>query len=334
MEHRQIMTWRHVTNTNKSSPSKLFLPTMKILIIDSHKGSLKEPQNLHWLNAKRIKDFLVQCGHEVDLIWSYPTVNDEIKSGYDRIVFNHASHYSYVDYAWLQASPEAKIFHITNEYNLGEPRALWMGVKEGRRYEVIANHEPKISKIVEKYINNWHFVNLNALIFNPQDVVAEQSGCIYYGSYRKGRESSFRKFLQGGVTISTHQKNREKFSAIGVNGPFIDRINWSKDGLSAFYSSLYMEDDVNHSSYNCLANRFYEALNYGVLTLFDRECANTIAKSGYVIPDDCLVGNAQELQLKTSFQMPDLKASCLSTWKEKAAEEVKETLTIIKSIVE
>jgi hypothetical protein len=94
---------------------------MKFLIIDSHKGSLKEPQNLHWLNAKKIKDFLNQEGHEVDLIWSYPTVNDQIKSGYDRIIFNHASHYSYVDYAWLKASPEAKLFHITNEYNLGEP---------------------------------------------------------------------------------------------------------------------------------------------------------------------------------------------------------------------
>ena len=155
---------------------------MKFLIIDSHKGSLKEPQNLHWLNAKQIKEELISLGHEVDLVWSYPTVNENIKSGYDRIIFNHASHYSYVDYAWLQASPDAKLFHITNEYNLGEPRALWMGVKEGRRYEVIANHQPKVSKIVQKYVNDWHFVNLNTLIFNPILPNKQKNGCVYYGS--------------------------------------------------------------------------------------------------------------------------------------------------------
>ncbi len=307
---------------------------MKYLIIDSHKGSLKEPQNLHWLNAKKIKDFLIQSGHEADLIWSYPTVNDNIKGGYDRIIFNHASHYSYVDYAWLKASPEARIFYITNEYNLGEPRALWMGVKEGRRYEVIANHGGSISKIVEKYLDSWHFVNLNCLVFAPKETTNPKEGCVYYGSFRKNREPSFRKYLQGKVTVSTHQKNREKFNAIGVSGPFIDRINWSKEGLSSFYSSLYIEDEINHNNYNCLANRFYEALNYNVLTLFDIECQNTISMSGYDIPPYCMVSNEQELTLKTQFQMPEIRDYCLQAWKEKAEEEVKETLTKILLIVE
>lgn len=307
---------------------------MKHLIIDSHKGSIKEPQNLHWINAKKIKDFLIQSGHEADLIWSYPTVNDNIKGGYDRIIFNHASHYSYVDYAWLKASPEAKIFYITNEYNLGEPRALWMGVKEGRRYEVIANHGGSISKIVEKYLNSWHFVNLNCLVFDPKETTTEKEGCVYYGSFRKNREQSFRKYLKGRVTVSTHQKNREKFNTIGVNGPFIDRINWSKEALSSFYSSLYIEDEINHINYNCLANRFYEALNHGVLTLFDIECKNTIAMSGYDVPAYCVVSTEQELVSKTQFQMPYIRDHCLLVWKEKAAEEVKESLTKILCIVE
>jgi hypothetical protein len=306
---------------------------MKFLIIDSHKGSLKEPQNLHWLNAKKIKDFLNQEGHEVDLVWSYPTVNDQIKSGYDRIIFNHASHYSYVDYAWLKASPEAKLFHITNEYNLGEPRALWMAVKEGRRYEVIANHSPNISKIVEKYVNKWHFTNLNSLIFDPKETNAEKSGCIYYGSFRKDREPSFRNFLKGRVTVSTHQKNREKFNSIGVNGPFIDRINWSKEGLSNFQTSLYIEDEVNHNNYNCLANRFYEALNYDVLTLFDYSCKNTIALSGYDVPDYCVVSSEEELVEKTQYSSLEIRDYCFRSWKEKAKEESKNTLTSILSVV-
>jgi hypothetical protein len=305
---------------------------MKFLIIDSHKGSLKEPQNLHWLNAKQIKDFLIQQGHEVDLVWSYPTVNDEIKSGYDRIIFNHASHYSYVDYAWLQASPDAKLFHITNEYNLGEPRALWMAVKAGRRYEVIANHSPDISKIVQKYVDNWHFTNLNALIFNPILPNKQKKGCVYYGSFRKDREPSFRKYLKGNVIVSTHQKNREKFQAIGVSGPFVDRINWSKDALMDYKTSLYIEDEITHNNYNCLANRFYECLNYNVLPLFDAACKNTIALSGYDVADYFIVDNESSVTALTE-DPPVSYQDYLQRWKEKASKEKQNILTSIVSIV-
>jgi hypothetical protein len=305
---------------------------MKFLIIDSHKGSLKEPQNLHWLNAKQIKDFLIQQGHEVDLVWSYPTVNDEIKSGYDRIIFNHASHYSYVDYAWLQASPDAKLFHITNEYNLGEPRALWMAVKAGRRYEVIANHSPDISKIVQKYVDNWHFTNLNALIFNPILPNKQKKGCVYYGSFRKDREPSFRKYLKGNVIVSTHQKNREKFQAIGVSGPFVDRINWSKDALMDYKTSLYIEDEITHNNYNCLANRFYECLNYNVLPLFDAACKNTIALSGYDVADYFIVDDESSVTALTE-DPPVSYQDYLQRWKEKASKEKQNILTSIVSIV-
>ena len=305
---------------------------MKFLIIDSHKGSLKEPQNLHWLNAKQIKDFLIQQGHEVDLVWSYPTVNDEIKSGYDRIIFNHASHYSYVDYAWLQASPNAKHFHITNEYNLGEPRALWMAVKAGRRYEVIANHSPDISKIVQKYVDNWHFTNLNALIFNPILPNKQKKGCVYYGSFRKDREPSFRKYLKGNVIVSTHQKNREKFQAIGVSGPFVDRINWSKDALMDYKTSLYIEDEITHNNYNCLANRFYECLNYNVLPLFDAACKNTIALSGYDVADYFIVDDESSVTALTE-DPPVSYQDYLQRWKEKASKEKQNILTSIVSIV-
>jgi hypothetical protein len=305
---------------------------MKFLIIDSHKGSLKEPQNLHWLNAKQIKDFLIELGHEVDLVWSYPTVNEEIKSGYDRIIFNHASHYSYVDYAWLQASPDAKLFHITNEYNLGEPRALWMALKNGRRYEVIANHSPDISKIVQKYVDSWHFTNLNALIFNPILPNKQKKDCVYYGSFRKDRETSFRKYLKGNVVISTHQKNRDKFQSIGVNGPFIDRINWSKDGLMDYKTSLYIEDEITHENYNCLANRFYECLNYNVLPLFDASCKNTISLSGYDVPDYFIIDN--ESSVKELTENTPVSYQCyLQRWKEKAAREKRNILTNIASIV-
>lgn len=61
------------------------------LIIDSHKGNLSS-KNLHLTNAHQIARRL-----DADLICSYVGVNDEIKSGYDNIIFNHASAYSSLD---------------------------------------------------------------------------------------------------------------------------------------------------------------------------------------------------------------------------------------------
>lgn len=305
---------------------------MKILLIDSHKGSLKEPQNLHWLNAKQIKDHLITLGHEVDLIWSYPSVNDDIKSGYDKIIFNHASHYSYVDYKWLEESPNAELFHITNEYNLGEPRILWMAAKAGRRYQVIANHSADISKIVEKYVDKWNFTNLNSLVFDPLEPTKEKKGCVYYGSFRKDRILSFQNYLKGYVTVSTHQKNREKFSNASVNGPFIDRINWSKDGLLDFKTSLYIEDEINHNNYNCLANRFYESLNYNVLPLFDAHCKNTVELSGYNVPDYFFINSEKELIEKTE-DTPVSYQDYLQQWKEKALVEKRNVLTSIVNML-
>ncbi len=265
---------------------------MKVLVIDSHKGSGGEiPQNLHWQNARRIADAL-----EADLIWSYPSVNDHIKTGYDAIVFVHASQYGFVDRAWLENNPDAKLFYVTNEYNLGEPYILWKVAKAGRKYTVIANHPPEISKVVKKYTKRWHVLNLNSLVTNPCSYGGFKSRrCVYYGSFRKGRIPSFKNYLTGGVVVSTHVSNREKFRAIGVKGPFVDRIDWGKRGLSVFDSSLYLEDEVTHTQYNYLANRFYEALNYNVPTLFSSECRATVEKSGWQIPDEYFIEPSQQV---------------------------------------
>jgi hypothetical protein len=261
---------------------------MKALVIDSHKSSTNGPvQNLHWQNAKKIADKL-----DGDLIWSYPSVNDDIKEGYDAIVFVHASHYAYTDYAWLERSPDAKLFHVSNEYNLGEPRTLWMACKAGRSYTVIANHPPEPSKIVMKYVDGWNLVNLNALSYNyvgpDGELLFPKAGMIYYGSYRKGREKYFKKYLDGAV-VSTHHSNHSKFFSLGIRPNFIPRIDWSGRGLSDFTHSLYIEDEVTHTHYNYLANRFYEALNYDCVPIFDVSCLGSIEKSNYDISDEYII---------------------------------------------
>jgi hypothetical protein len=307
-------------------------PQSKILVIDSHKGGSRLSGNLHLLNAKKIADHL-----GADLIWSYEGVNDRIKSGYEVIIFNHASHYSFVDYKWLEESPNAKLFYITNEYNLGEPRALWMAVKRGRKYNVIANHPHEPSKIVMKYVNDWNILNLNSLAYSPANAgAASKSGIIYHGSFRADRAKYFSKYLSADVVVSTHRKNREKFLNAGVKTEkFINRINWDRNELSQFLCSLYIEDEKTHTHYNHLANRFYESLNCGVVPLFSDECRNTVRLSGYQVPQELFFSSADQLSDRCNFVAENQQrmSSLLTSWGACAAEEKTSVLREINNII-
>jgi hypothetical protein len=302
---------------------------MKILIIDSHKSNLKSiPQNMHWQNSKILSDYL-----GADLIWSYPNVNDDIKSNYDIIIFVHASHYSYTDYQWIEKSPNAKLFYISNEYNLGEPRTLWMSAKTGRKYNVIANHSHIASKIVMKYVDNWHILNINSLIYDPKKEKEnynifdfERKECIYYGSFRKDRSVYFKKYLNQNILLSTHSKNINKFMGIGVTSVIQNRIDWSKEGLLPYKYSLYMEDEKTHTHYNFLANRFYEALNYNCIPIFTKECEKTVELSGYNISDEYFISDSSEIKNKKNLL-------CKSDWYNIASKEKEETLSKLLKII-
>ena len=313
---------------------------MKILVIDSHKGTDQPAQNLHWLNANRIQLKLLSDGHEVDFIWSHPTVNDNVKGGYDSIIFVHASRYMYVSDEWISKSPNAKLFYITNEYNLGEPLVLWSTVKKtGRKYDVIANHEASISKVVGKYVENWNILNLNSLITEPKSKSVEyefftypRDKCVYYGSFRKNRAKYFSKYFNSDIVISTHAKNKERFGEIGISGPFVDRIDWAGEGLSFFRTSLYIEDEKTHKNYNFLANRFYEAINYDVFPLFDKSCLNTIKLSGYEIPDYAMVDKVGDVDYITK-KLPWSAINYICDWRTKALAEKNDVLTQISKLV-
>lgn len=303
---------------------------MRILIIDSHKGSLKEPDNLHWLNASKLNQYFISKGDESKLIWSYPTVNDNVEENYDVVIFNHASHYSYVDYAWLGKSPNARLFYITNEYNLGEPRILWMAAKAGRNYKVFANHEGQISKVVKKYVTNWQVTNINALVVEefPAENTLENP-LIYYGSFRKDRIPSFQEYLASNkIKISTHKKNREKFLNSGTCDNFIDRLKWSKKELAKWRFSLYIEDETTHKNYNFLANRFYEALNHNTIPVFDGRCLLTMLKSGY----ENLIWEASICSFNEEEYLE--RQNNLSAWRSRALIEKQQALEEIYSAIQ
>lgn len=301
---------------------------MKVLVIDSHKSTKPTPaNNLHWINAKQIADHF-----DGELIWSYKGVNDEIKADYDVIIFVHASMYSFVDYAWLEASPDAKIFFVTNEYNLGEPRILWMAAKAGRKYDVIANHPQAASKVVNKYVDDWNIVNLNALCVKLHHIGTKSIAdtVLYYGSFRKGRTKYFQKYLgDHNVTVSSHKKNHPKFQDLEIEPEFIPRINWSKDGLKPYKYALYIEDEKTHTHYNYLANRFYESLCYGVVPFFDKSCLGTIEKSGYNIGPEYMVDSVEDLQEKLNNPPP-----FRPDWMRNALKEKAQCLLDINTIIE
>jgi hypothetical protein len=276
---------------------------MKILIIDSHKSNTRKPaNNLHWQNANILANHL-----GADFIWSYEGVNDNIKSGYDKIIFVHASRYAFISTQWLDLSPRADLFYITNEYNLGEPMLLWSVAKDGRKYTVIANHEPTPSKIVIKYVDKWITEDINSLCYNPREKMKFQQaslfpadGCVYYGSFRKGRIKYFLKYLSDPlVRLSTSSKNLDRFEDLDVKlYGSLARLDWKGAGLSHFRSSLYIEDVITHTNYNYLANRFYEALNFDVVPLFDRSCLNTLKLSGLKDYEDYILDGPSDIKDK------------------------------------
>ena len=310
-----------------------------ILVIDSHSGAHHYNHgNLHWLNAKRIADNL-----QADFIWDYTGVNDSIPSDYKTIIMVHCSGYAKLATEWITNSPNAKIFYISNEYNLGEPLYLWSTIKSGnvKDYEVIANHPAEASKITKLYVSKWHNVNLNALCMGSSPKKSstldlfEDDGeddklpfAIYYGSYRKGREKYFKKYLiDSPVILSTQKKNIEKFQEIGVNSRIIGRMNWNSGALSNYSASLYIEDEKTHKHYNHLANRFYEALKNETIPLFDKTCRGSIEKSGYNVPDDFYVDGPADILERIG------KLEQLPEWTTQAKQEKLDVLEKIKEIV-
>jgi hypothetical protein len=99
-----------------------------------------------------------------------------------------------------------------------------------------------------------------------------------------------------------------------------------------YKTSLYIEDEITHENYNCLANRFYECLNYNVLPLFDASCKNTISLSGYDVADYFIVDDESSVTALTE-DPPVSYQDYLQRWKEKASKEKQNILTSIVSIV-
>jgi hypothetical protein len=83
---------------------------------------------------------------------------------------------------------------------------------------------------------------------------------------------------------------------------------------------------TTHTHYNFLANRFYEALNYGTVVLFDKTCLGTLEKSGYTGFKPYVIDGVDDLTKALSANL-----ELHSEWLQVAREE---KISVIKQIAD
>ncbi len=270
---------------------------------------------------------------------------------YDHIICNYASHYmpwqAYFDK--IVAQPCARLWWMVNDHDVEDNillREILKATKCKRTYGVISNNSREgfrqwiLRKWIEKdrirlndCIDEWHTINLNALTYEDHvggipedDMIPERYPAIYWGSWRKWRLPYFLKYSNSEVFFSTSRKNREKLFTNGCRYSWMGPMTWGRNGtLLRANATIYLEDPHTHENFAFPANRFYEALSYGINILIDESCRKNAEKFGY---DDLeYINSVQELldASRTRTPIPD-------QWAFRAQEERFDALRQLESI--
>lgn len=299
---------------------------MKIWVYDSYieilRGNVEGYTSPHYYNAWMLYNMLRDRGYDVEFV-----CNKELERKVLRgekcnvIVISYLSNYmpfeileekvlSYIDLVIL----------FFNEYGV----LLSTGYKKFRRavergvgLYVVVNFEIDELLKYKKWdlrdlVKRWWMVNLNVLRYDEKILeklyfnLTKDLVVYYGGGFRDGRRKYFLKYLNDErVIVSVSKRNWDRWKKAGITKcKFIDRLSWGgvdKSGvmLSNFESSIYLEDEITHKVYNYLANRFYEALSYGVGVWFVEECRGTVERAvgeeRYYIDDWWFVRNTDEI---------------------------------------
>lgn len=213
---------------------------------------------------------------------------------FDNIVIVYSSRYGPFGAIekFIKDNYQARLFWIVNEYQ-HYPNSLFTRLFNDRGVTVVANTESEGLKWQD--FSDFEKINLNVTAYRKNAKVLptaqKKYDLIYYGTYRPDRIKYFEEYFQKGMVVSTSSKNAAKFRNVAPLARYIGKIDWH-NGLSLlrqFKCSLYIEDEYTHANFNHLADRFYEALSYDSLCLFDSNCAKNIEKSGYQVHPDCIV---------------------------------------------
>ena len=286
----------------------------KTLIIESCEKIIESDFSntsiVHVRNSVILKEML-----GADLLSHASQIDSLMDNNYDSIICVYASPYmKYKAYMRIvENNIGAKLFWMVNDHDLEDNILLRNVVKEqGRKYNVVCNNprsgyrhwilgKKMCGKKLDDWIDEWHTVNLNCLIYRPSKetetlLTTNRSGCIYFGTFRKWRAEDMIHFNGLNYIISTSKKNTNKYINAGVEAQFVDRLSWEvgAESLRNFKYSIYFEDKHTHGNYAFMGNRYYECVMCDVLMLFDSKCLNTIKKSGYDIPKELVVDNGEQ----------------------------------------
>jgi len=271
-----------------------------------------------------------------DLLFTPDDYKEVWHKKYDRIVVMYGSHYAPIKYmdAFIRKNDSAKVFWITNEYNIGV-NSYMLKIPQG--FTVISNVEKNTTG--QKNVIGFHSLNLNVLMWQtPNPMMEKTHGILYFGTYRPDRERYFREYLHKPVYLSSSPKNLKKFKHAGCNPLWIKKMSWAhrSETLNLFEFSLYIEDVYTHKVYNHLANRFYEALFCNTITMFDINCMNTLSTAGLDVPDVFIVSEYKDL-IEKSEKIRAEYGKCLKiqqAWNEGIQEERHRVLMRLREIVE
>lgn len=240
---------------------------------------------------------------------------------YDNIICSYAS--PYMKYKTLiqvvRDNPDAKLWWFVNDHDLEDNILLRNVLKETlgkRKINMICNNSRQgyrgwvlrkkirdenrnILGLLDDFIVEWHTLNLNAMIYSyniPYEWSHKTRNSIYYGTMRKWRLDDLIEYQHPTLTLSATPKAQKKFIDNGVTKcNFMDKLSWQRghERLKNFKFSLYVEDIHTHDNYAHMANRFYEALMFNVVTLFDAKCINTINDSNFTIDEKYIVSDSE-----------------------------------------
>tara|TARA_R100001594_G_scaffold39348_2_gene70965 strand:+ start:1416 stop:2384 length:969 start_codon:yes stop_codon:yes gene_type:complete len=300
---------------------------LSVLIIETVPRS-KNPIDAHVRNAISLKNELINLGLKVDLLFSEEKSTFNQKK-YDVILISYAS--PYPDIKGLD-----KIFSynknsvwgwLINEYNIAPNGFAWKIFSKCKSF-LLANYDVGVKKY--KCFDKAFTENLNLLLYKEFRPIEKKYNFIYYGTYRTGREKYFKKYLQLPVYLSTSTKNHKKFKHIGCTAKPITKFSWQSPALNKFRYSLYFEDEFTHDNFNNLANRFYESLGSNCVILFDKNCENTLKRSGLKNYKDYIIENVRDLD---KYNANNYKKFLLeqSIWK---SEIVKQKNKMIKNVAD
>jgi hypothetical protein len=279
----------------------------RILIIESTTKTKPLCENfsdtsiVHCRNSIILKNYL-----QADLLDGEYKLDEILSKNYDVIICCYASPYMpHIPYRKvIDQNPNARLIWLVNDHDLEDNQLLrYAIVEKARSYDMICNNPRDgyrqwilrkniAEKKLNDFINNWHTCNLNSLIYRDTFVDdRDKNGFIYYGTYRKHRAEDFKVYLQHAMTLSSSVKHWKKYEALGCNAEMIRPLKWqiNNEDLRSYKYSLYLEDKHTHENYAFMANRFYEALMCGVVTLFAPNTSDTVSKSGYDLDASCIL---------------------------------------------